>query len=121
MDQYNALNGLVVGDASLRRAIQKDGPLTDDEQLQVYACVAMRFNIWISIQTAYNMRQMDQSAFLAMKQDVRRELNTYPHVADALMPYLKDNPGTEMLEIFEPLREYSVAKDAADGTAHAGD
>jgi len=104
MVQYNALNSLVDGDASLRRAVLKDEPLTEDEELQLYACVAMRCNIWISIQMAYTTGQADKAAFLAMKHDVSRELSSYPHVANALVRYLKDNSGAETLEIFEPLR-----------------
>ena len=114
MVQYNALNSLVVGDAALRRAILKNEPLTEDEELQLYAIVAMRCNIWISIQTAYTTGQADKAAFLALKQDVHRELTSYPHVADALLRYLKDNPGIETLEIFEALIEYSALRDTDD-------
>ncbi|MEM7569672.1 MAG: hypothetical protein AAF337_07750 [Pseudomonadota bacterium] len=105
MNQFSALQTQLMTDASLRHAIYKTTPLSEEEALQVYMYTATRGAIWATLQWAYDAGQIDDKAFEDIAPDVHLTLAMSPNVADALMKYIQDFPNTDDYRIFAPIRE----------------
>ena len=112
LNQYNALNSLVITDASLRQSIYKETPLTVDEQRRLYLYAASRGNIWASAQWAYDTGQIAEADYQAIVIDVREELKVSTNLADIYVTYINNYTGTEELAIYEAVRNYRDKRDA---------
>ena len=110
IEQYNALNGLVISEASLRAAINKTSPLSEDENFQLLTYAGSRCNIWSSIQTAYENGLIEERVFLAFETDVRREVAMSKNVAEAMISYMNEFPATKSIRIFRGIKEYKKRK-----------
>lgn len=113
LNQYNALNSLVITDASLRQTIYKETPLTVDEQRRLYLYAASRVNIWASAQWAYDTGQIADADYQAIAIDVREEMKASTNLADTYVRYIDNYTGTEELAIYDAVRDYRDKRDAA--------
>jgi len=114
LNQYNALNSLILTDAPLRQALYKETPLSDDEKRKLYTYVTSRGNIWSSTQWAYDTGQIAEADYQAIAIDVRQEMMAgSTHLADTYVTYINNYTGTDELKIFEGVREYRDKRDAA--------
>ena len=112
-NQYNTLNSLLISEASLRQAIHKETPLSDDEKRQLYSYVASRGNIWSSVQWAYDTKQISETDYRAIVIDVRQEMLASKHLADTYVEYINNYTGTEELKIFDGVRRYREKRNSA--------
>ena len=113
LNQYNALNSLVISDASLRQTIYKETPFSDDEQIRLYYYAASRANIWSSTQWAYDTGQIAEADYQAIAIDVRQEMKASTNLADIYVTYINNYTGTDESKIFEAVRDYRDKRDAA--------
>lgn len=113
LSEYNALNSLLITDASLRQSIYKETPLSDDEQRRLYLYAASRSNIWASLQWAYDTGQIAEADYQAIAIDVREEMKVSTILADTYVRFINNYTGTDELAIFEPVRDYRDERDAA--------
>ena len=122
LSEYNALNSLLITDASLRQSIYKETPLSDDEQRRLYLYAASRSNIWASLQWAYDTGQIADVDYQVIAIDVREELKASTNLADIYVRYINNFTGTDEYEIFEAVRDYRDKRDAAiDGNNDGGE
>jgi len=120
LNQYNALNSLIISDASLRQALFKETKLSDDEERQLYSYVASRGNIWSSAQWAYDTKQVAEADYQPIAIDVHQEMAGSTNLADTYVEYINNYTGTDELKIFEAVREYRDKRDAAIGSNDNG-
>jgi len=88
LNQFNALNSLLITDASLRQTIYKETPLSADEQRRLYTYATSRGNIWASTQWAYDTGQIAQADYQAIALDVREEMKASTNLADIYVTYI---------------------------------
>ena len=102
---YNDLNRMVTTDSELRGVLMKRDELTEDEREQTYNFAMMFCNVWVSVQVAYDNRQIDGSLYAACAKDVRIEIDRWPSFRAAAKRWLSNYPENQHHPILRPILE----------------
>ena len=100
MDKFDNLNGRVVEDSALRSALMKEGPLSAEEEEQVYTFANMFCNTWLSCEYAFNNGLIDEDLYFGYKEDVAVEVNRWPNFGRFVKRWLDTYPASTNREIF---------------------
>lgn len=99
--RFDELNQLLIDNAQLRQALNKESGHTADELNQVYAFANFKCNLWMSGQTAYSVGRIDRSLFESVKNDVLVTLDLWPVTRDAIERWRKLYPDVADREVFD--------------------
>lgn len=105
MNSYNDLNKLLVTDPTLRLALEKKTPLSNDEKELIYNFAIMFCNIWQSIQAAHDNGQTDESTYAGGMKDAQIEIDRWPNFRSAVERWMNTYPEVSSTAIFRQLKK----------------
>ena len=115
LDKYNSFHNLILSNphtAELSARLSDPDfsaeSLADEEQTQSF--VNLFFNIYISIQVAYDQQQIDERLFTVYQDDFSAALNRWPGAVPYFQKLIERYPDTKSYQIFSALGQRNSGK-----------
>jgi hypothetical protein len=102
---FDAINRLVVTDASVREVLVGEGPLSPADEEQLYTFAVLYCNVWFAAQNAYDNGQIPNDLYIGAAKDVTIELERFPNLREPIQLWLRRYPEISGSPIFAPLKE----------------